>query len=81
MDYKEINRIFDDKFGIGTHLGIRRVVGDLFMVFDDEGGVYLLLKDLANILLEEIEEDNYFMDEVEFWGVVAKYFGKPCGNY
>jgi hypothetical protein len=71
MDYEEIIRIFSDKFGIGTHLGLRRVVGDLLLVFDDFGGVFLLLEDLEKILLE-IEEDDHFVDEVEFWGVVGE---------
>jgi hypothetical protein len=69
MDYeKEIDKITNYILGVDSHLGLRRVVGDIVMLYDDEAYLLLFLEDLKKILFDGIDEDdNYFLKEDELW--------------
>jgi hypothetical protein len=78
MNLHEIEKTLEEKF---ERVSIRRVVGDLFMVFDDPGHAFILVEELSQIL-EEVEPKgrDLYDDYEEFWNEIGKkgnlrYFG------
>jgi hypothetical protein len=60
----KIQKVEEKLEKLDEHIGLRRVVGDLFMVFDDPGHAVIPLDEIEEILEEEIEDAEGFWNEI-----------------
>jgi hypothetical protein len=62
---EKLQKVEEKLAEIDSHIGLRRVVGDLFMIFDDPGHAVIQLDEIEKILLdEEIEDAEGFWNEI-----------------